>query len=140
MLAGDICVRRVRTIRSDSTVIDAARRMCEEGVGSLVVVGRQGPVEGVLTDRDIVVRWAAAEGHEDSTPVGHVMTRGIVAVSDRTSLEDALETMAERSVRRLVVTNEVGDLVGILALDDILEMLGHETEAIIRVLHRPVPA
>lgn len=139
MMAGEICSRPVQTVRPDATVLEAARRMERHAVGSLVVIGRQGPVEGVLTDRDVVVRWAAREASA-STTVADVMTRGMVAIAEETPVERAVAVMAEREVRRLVVTNEDGDLVGVLALDDILESLTEETEAIRRLLRGQVAA
>ncbi len=133
MNAGDICSRPVQTIRPDATVMDAARRMAERDVGSLVVIGRQGPVEGILTDRDVVVRWAA-HGASPWATVQEVMTRGMIGVSETTGVEQALAVMAAREVRRLVVTTEEGDLVGVLALDDVLKTLTEETDAIGRLL------
>lgn len=139
MLAGEICSRRVQTVPSDATILEAAHRMKRYNVGSLVVAGRQGPIEGMVTDRDIVVRWVA-EGAPASATVADVMTRGMVAVSESTKVERALQVMGEREVRRVVVTNEVGDLVGVLALDDVLGLLSAETESIHKLLRAQVPA
>lgn len=139
MMVGEICSKPVQTVPPDATVLEAAQRMERHGVGSLVAVGRQGPVEGVITDRDVVVRWAA-HGALPTTTVRDVMTRGMIAVSESTSIEQALSVMAQREIRRLVVTNDYGDLVGLLALDDILETLTQETDAIARLLHGQVPA
>ncbi len=139
MIAEQICSRPVQTVPPDATVLEAAQRMERHGVGSLVVVGRQGPVEGILTDRDIVVRWVA-HGALPTTTVEEVMTRGMIAVSEGTPLEQALAVMAKKEIRRLVVTNDYGDLVGMLALDDVLETLTEETDAIGRLLRGQVPA
>jgi len=139
MIAGEICSRPVQTVPPGATVLEAAERMEKHAVGSLVVIGRQGPVEGILTDRDVVVRWAA-QGASTTTTVGEVMTRGMIAVSENTPVERALAVMAEREVRRLVVTNDHGNLVGILSLDDILGTLTEETDAIGRLLRGQVPA
>jgi len=139
MTAGEICSKPVQTVPPDATVLEAAQRMERHGVGSLVAVGRKGPVEGVITDRDVVVRWAA-HGASPTTTVRDVMTRGMIAVSESTSIEQALSVMAQREIRRLVVTNDYGDLAGVLALDDVLETLTQETDAIARLLHGQVPA
>lgn len=133
MNAGEICSRPVQTIEPDANVLDAACRMAERGVGFLVVVGPQEPVEGVLTDRDLVVRWAA-EGAPAEATVASVMTRGMIAVSRTTPVERALGVMAEREIRRLVVTDEDGNLVGVLALDDVLNVVSGQTDAVGRIL------
>lgn len=139
MMVGEICSKPVQTVPPDATVLEAARRMERQGVGSLVVVRREGPVEGVITDRDVVVRWAA-HGALHTTTVRDVMTRGMVAVSEDTSIEQAISVMGQHEVRRLVVTTDYGDLVGIVALDDILEVMTVEKAAIARLLHGQVPA
>jgi len=139
MISGEICSRPVQTVSPGATVLEAARRMKKHDVGSLVVVGRQGPVEGILTDRDVVVRWAA-DGAPATGTVREVMTSGMIAVSENTPVEQALAVMAQQEVRRLVVTNDYGDLIGILALDDILGKLTEETDAIGRLLRGQVPA
>ncbi len=139
MIAADICTPKVRTVRPQSPVQEAARRMRDHRVGSLVVIGRKGPVEGMITDRDIVVRCVAGGLDPETTTVSEVMTRGMVAISRETGLEQALEVMAERKVRRLVVTDEEGELVGLLALDDVLESLEEEPPAVGRLLRSQVP-
>jgi CBS domain-containing protein len=138
MIVHQICSKKVQTIRSDAKVRDAARRMSDQRVGSLVVVGHGGPVEGVVTDRDIVLRCVARGRASDTTTVADVMTLGMVAIPEDTPVERALEVMAEREVRRLVITNGDGELVGVLALDDVLELLSEETDAIGRLLRGQV--
>ena len=139
MIAKEICSKKVQTIRPDATVRDAARRMKRHHVGSLVVVGHSGPVEGIVTDRDVVLRCVAEGLDADTTPVLEIMTRGMVGITENTPVERALEVMAEREVRRLVVTDAEGGLRGILSLDDVLELLNEETEAIGRLLRGQVP-
>ena len=138
MTAGDICTRSVRTVSPGATVREATRRMKEHDVGCLVAVDRAGPVEGVVTDRDIVLRVVAEGLDPDTTPVSRVMSRGMIGIAADVPVERAMEVMAEQEVRRLVVTDDEGELVGVLSLDDVLGLLTEETDALHRLLRGQV--
>jgi CBS domain-containing protein len=120
-------------------VREAARRMGEANVGSLIIVDETQIPLGILTDRDIALRCVAEKRDPDTTPVGSVMTTPVERVLESTPIEDALGRMAGTAVRRLVVTDDEGRLVGILALDDVVELLVEEAETIGRLLHRRHP-
>jgi CBS domain-containing protein len=123
----------------EESVREAAQRMAESQVGSVVVVDPQRRPTGIVTDRDITIRCVAPGRDPDTTPVSAVMTAPLVKVHESTPIEDALGAMVGGGVRRLVVLDAAGGLVGILALDDVLELLAEETEKIGRLLaKRPV--
>ena len=104
-------------IASDKTVIDAARTMTTENVGSLPVVEEQKLV-GMITDRDLVTNVLAKDLDPNKVPVAEVATQDPVSISPDESLDTALERMAEEQVRRLPVVED-GRLVGILAQADV---------------------
>ena len=91
---------------------------------------------GVITARDIVVRCVAEGRDPDATLVGSVMTVPPVCAPESTPIETALSRMASARIRRLVVVDAEGRLVGILALDDVLELLAEEEATIGRLLAR----
>jgi CBS domain-containing protein len=139
MSAGRICVRSVFVGTRDESVADAARRMADNDVGTLVIVdGERRPV-GVLTDRDIVVKCVARKLDPGTTPLSSVMTAPMVCVSKDTPIEAALSRMASVHVRRLAVTDREDRLVGLLAMDDVLELLIEETELIGRIVQKRHP-
>ncbi len=140
MSAGRICVRTVHIASPDESVREAARRMREADVGTLVVVDDKRNPLGVVTDRDVTLRCVAASRDPDATPVAAVMTAPAHCVSEATAIEEALGCMAGRGARRLVVTDDAGRLVGILALDDVLELLVEEAEVIGRLLRGRHPS
>ena len=139
MSAGKICIRTVHVASSSESVREAARRMREAGVGTLIVVDEKQHPIGVVTDRDLVVRCIAEERDPDATELGAVMTAPVQCVLEATPIEEALRRMAGISARRLVVTDDEGRLAGILALDDVMELLVEEAEAIGRLLQRRRP-
>jgi CBS domain-containing protein len=76
----------------------------------------------------------AAGQEPDTTEVRSIMTDDLVCVPEQTPLEDAMNLMRGYQIRRLVVTNTAGELVGIFTLDDMLELLGEEQTAIAGLL------
>jgi CBS domain-containing protein len=110
--------------------------MEDADVGALIVVDEKAYPVGVVTDRDLAMRCVAGDADPKTTLVSSVMTSPVLCVSESTPIEDALKKMAGISARRLAVTDEKGRLAGILALDDVLELLVEEAETIGRLLHR----
>lgn len=126
--AGEICRKDVVVAGRDETVLEAARRMRDEHVGSVVVVDRPDHTRprpiGVLTDRDIVVGVLARTTRDlESVLVGDVMSTDPVTVSHREDLEGVLKRMRSAGVRRLPVVDGGGCLVGIVVLDDVIGLL-----------------
>jgi CBS domain-containing protein len=131
----------VVTARPNETVREAARRMAENDVGTLVVVAVDGATRavGMLTDRDIAIRCVAQNRHPDETLVSEVMSAPVQSVDEKTPIEDALSHMAGAATRRLVVTDREHAAVGILSVDDILDLLIAETAEIGRLLQQQSP-
>lgn len=139
MSAGRICTRIVATASESETVRDAADRMAENNVGTLVVVDEANRPTGFVTDRDLVTRGLAARLDPDATPLGDVMTEPARSVEESTPIEQALRTMKSAGVRRIVVVGEEGRLVGLLSLDDVMELLVEEAESIGEILRLEKP-
>jgi len=115
----------VSTIGEDATVVEAARAMRELRVGDLIVVEEEGGKKrpkGILTDRDIVTHVVAQAADElRRLKVGDVvLTSELVTALPREPIEDVLRRMRGRSIRRVPVVDEVGALIGIVTLDDII--------------------
>ena len=104
-------------IAGDKTVVEAARTMTTENVGSLPVVEEQKLV-GMVTDRDLVINVLAKDLDPHEVPVADVATHDLVSASPDESLDTALQRMADEQVRRLPVVED-GRLVGILAQADV---------------------
>jgi CBS domain-containing protein len=140
MQVGELCTRRVATVRPDESLIEAARRMRQEHVGDLVVVSAADPRQpvGMLTDRDIVIGVLAKDDvHLSTLDVGDVIVpQQLVTATEDEDLEQALHRMRSFGVRRLPVLDAEGALVGLLSLDDILEALADHVAEIARLISR----
>ena len=133
MNVADLCSRNVVTIDPLDDIIDAARLMRERHVGYLVVTepdftGQTAQVVGVLTDRDIVVSIVARGANPQALKVGDVMTAKPVVVNERDTLEKSVQEMRRIGVRRIPVVGKLGELKGVLSLDDVLDAIASELQ------------
>jgi CBS domain-containing protein len=113
----DLMIGDVVVVPSTTTLAEAAQQMRDRNIGDVIVQDAPG-VEGILTDRDIVVR-AAAEGlSPDEVTVGDICTTGLASVRPGDPIERAASLMRERAVRRLPVIED-GRIVGVISLGDL---------------------
>ncbi|HIW93764.1 MAG TPA: CBS domain-containing protein [Candidatus Flavonifractor merdipullorum] len=118
---------RVRELMSDQVVSVtpgesaalAARLLDRREVGALPVCGADGRLQGIVTDRDIVLRCVAAGRDPAHTPVSQIMSRNCAWVTPGAETTDAAQVMGAAQVRRLPVV-ERGKVVGMLSLGDLV--------------------
>jgi CBS domain-containing protein len=120
-----IAIKPVVTASIRMTIAEAAQAMRAKNVGALVVVNAGRPL-GILTDRDIVMDVVARGNDPDSVLVGDVMHKKPAVISADAGLMDAAHLFAKTGVRRLPVVNRAGQVIGIIALDDLMILLGNE--------------
>ncbi|HWL90705.1 MAG TPA: CBS domain-containing protein [Actinomycetota bacterium] len=105
------------TLDRDASLVEAARVMRDRGIGDVIVVEGD-DAEGIVTDRDIVIR-AVAEGVDpNTTRLGQVVTADLASVAPDDPVERAIELMREKAVRRLPVLDG-GKPVGMISLGDL---------------------
>lgn len=126
----------VVTVDPTAPVGEAARIMRDSDVGALPVQ-RAGTVdvEGMVTDRDIVVRCIAMRQDPEITPIEDIMTREIVFCYDDEDVGAAVSSMRQRGVRRVLVIDRASEqLKGIISMDD-LALRAEDPEEAAMVLH-----
>jgi CBS domain-containing protein len=106
-----------RSIGASASVVEAARLMREQHIGSLPVT-EDDRLVGMITDRDITTRVVAESAVPETTSVGDVYSRDLISVEPNSDLDEALRLMARHQVRRLPVV-ENDRLVGMVAQADI---------------------
>jgi CBS domain-containing protein len=115
----DVMSKDVEIANYTDSLVDAARIMRDEDLGSLPVLEGQ-KLMGMITDRDIVVR-AIAEGRDPAkTKVSDIVSREVIYAFEDQEVEEAAELMGKKQIRRLVVLNHEQRLVGIVSLGDIV--------------------
>jgi CBS domain-containing protein len=114
----DVMTENVRTVRPDTTLLDVARIMRDEDIGS-VPVAENDRLIGMITDRDIVVRAVAGGDGVERQTAGDVMSPKIVCCREDEDVDDVLRNMGEQQLRRLAVVNDDMRVVGIVSLGDL---------------------
>jgi signal-transduction protein with cAMP-binding, CBS, and nucleotidyltransferase domain len=115
-----IMTRDIEAVGRDATLEGVSRVMRDMNIGDVLVTDADGCICGIVTDRDIVVRAAAAGRSLASTTAGEICTKDIVQVEPTATVEETTQLMRERSVRRVVVVSD-GCPVGIVTLGDLAQ-------------------
>jgi CBS domain-containing protein len=131
----DAMTENPRSIGQSASVVEAARLMREEHIGSLPITDDEQLV-GMITDRDITTRVVAEAADPTTTSVGDVYSRDVVSVGPDNDLDEALQLMARHQVRRLPVV-ENGRLVGIVAQADVALRENEKTGQLVGAISEP---
>ncbi len=126
MTVRDIMNKNVVTVTQETDVVAVSELMAKEDVGCIPVVA-DGRVEGMLTDRDIVLRCVAKGRDPMLCTVGEIMTRSAAYVYADQTVEDAANMMGAEQVRRLPVLDK-GSLAGMVTLSDIAKKHQQDVE------------
>lgn len=121
MQTQQIMRRNVHAVGERDDVLVAARIMRDNDVGFLPVCDEAGSVIGVLTDRDLALRVCAEDARAPATPVGSVMTRGVISCRPTHSVAHAERLMRKHHLTRIVVIDERRRPVGIVSLSDVAQ-------------------
>lgn len=139
MTVGRICVRDVDLAEAGESVQAAALRMNTRKVGTLIVQGDVQQPVGILTDRDLAIRVVGRGLDPITTTVDQVMTRSPATVREDSPLEAAISLMRAGPYRRLPVVSDTGKLVGLLSLDDVVDLLASEMAEIGELIEQEGP-
>ena len=139
MKVGEMCSRGVVSVFESASLRDVAALMKERHVGAIVVIAKFPTTPqpaGIITDRDIVRAQLTHVADLSRLSVADVMTRSPLTLHSDQELEDAIETMRARGVRRAPVVNARGDLVGFLSTDDLIAEVARQVSTLARLLER----
>ncbi len=122
------------TVAPGTTVFDAVRVMAREGVGAVAVVENTSKrkLEGIFTERDVMLRVVERGRNPLATPVGSVMTSPVETASEDTTAAEALTLMLGRHLRHLPIVRGDGRLLGMLSIRNLLE---DQVEDLQRTVH-----
>lgn len=117
--------KRLVGVEAARTVEEAARRMAEFNISSIVVM-EEDEIVGLLTDTDLKAR-VVAEGRGPETPVREVMTRELISADIGTPVREVLSLMADKSIKHVLITEE-GEFVGMVTFRDLIDIELHTLE------------
>ena len=140
MTIGEICTRETVIATREMTVAAAAQLMRQHHVGTLVVVdrvngGKRVPV-GIVTDRDAVVEVMATGLDPNAITVGDIMEQELVTARENEGVLETMQIMRYKGVRRLPIVGKAGELIGIVSIDDLLEVLAEEFSELAKIFAR----
>jgi CBS domain-containing protein len=121
---GDIMTNKVVTVPFGKTVLDVAKLMKKNGIGSVIVVeDKEGKhAKGIITERDIVYKLLSKGSDPYKSKVEDLMSKPLRVVRPDTTIEEAAKAMRENKVKRLPVVNDNNELIGILSEGDIMKI------------------
>ena len=126
MLTGEFCSRDVVIIGKTDSVFMASKLMREHHVGNVLVVdlinGKRIPV-GILTDRDIVIRVLAQYDNFNDIRIEDIVDSKLITAYENDDLMVTIKLMRMNGVRRIPIVNRENELVGVLSVDDILDVI-----------------
>jgi len=118
---GELISRNLIYINSDSDTIKAAILMRENNI-SCLVVKEKGEFVGIVTEKDIINKVVAEELYPGDVKIDKIMSKDLVSVSAKQSIEDAAKLMREKGVRRLVVLED-DIIIGVITETDITKIV-----------------
>lgn len=141
MQLSDICELDVVFCSRKTTILEAARMMRQHHAGDLIVVDEaddERTPAGIITDRDIVIDVLGKNLDPATTLVGDTMVHfsHLVVARDTEDVTEAAERMRAHGVRRLPVVNHAGALVGVVTLDDLLQLLARNANLLAEIVTR----
>jgi CBS domain-containing protein len=113
----DVMTMEVITIDENASVKEAADVMNQYEIGCLIAV-RKGKAKGIITERDLLKRVIVEGKNAKKTKIGEVMSSPLEIVAPGTSLEEALQLMFKKKIKKLPVV-EKNRLLGVVSLTDI---------------------
>ena len=116
--ARDVMTGGAECVGENESIVDAAKKMADLGVGALPICGEDDRLKGMLTDRDIAVKVLAQGKDPGSTTAGELGEGKPVTIGADDSIKETLSTMKDEKVRRLPVIDG-HDLVGIVSQGDL---------------------
>lgn len=139
MSIGEYCNRDVVIVSPEDSIPEVISLMRDQHVGALVVTeeraGERIPV-GMLTDRDIVIEILAKNIPIDSVKVGDIMSQPLQTAREDEEVSDIIKRMRGYGVRRLPVVDANGILLGLITLDDLLDLEAERLADLAGLVHR----
>ncbi len=112
--------RAVATARPDSKLSEIIAKLVQKKIGAMVIVGDNGEVVGILSERDVIRQLAERGEAALSDPVSKSMTTTVISCQESSTLEEMMELMTQGRFRHVPVIED-GALVGIVSIGDIVK-------------------
>jgi CBS domain-containing protein len=123
----------VYTVSPESSVYEALETLENKNLGSLVVVEKNGQVDGIFTERDYARKIILKGRSSRETMVRDIMTESPVFVAPDTKIEECMQMMTSKFIRHLPVCDK-GELVGLISIGDVVKFIINQKDYVIEHL------
>jgi len=124
VFVGRLMSSPVVSVTPDTPVQEAATRLLDRDISSVVVTDADGELVGILTTTDFV-RMIAEETTAAETTVADYMTTSVVTVTANDSVDDVAETMVQRGFHHLPVVDDDSGVIGMVTTTDVTAYVSH---------------
>jgi signal-transduction protein with cAMP-binding, CBS, and nucleotidyltransferase domain len=121
---------KVETIQTSDSAKDAAKKMLDKNVSSLVVVDESGQSIGIITERDITRGVCTHDILSKEFKIHHLMTSPLTTINSNSSVEMAANLMLQKKVRHLIVKGQGNQTVGIVTATNFIDYLNEKLDPI----------
>jgi len=118
----------VVTVPPDSTVRELLETLARHRIGAVVVSSGAG-IAGIVSERDVVRHLRASGASILDRPVARIMTTDVVTCQRETAVDDLMATMTDRRIRHVPVVDDLGEIVGIVSIGDLVKSRISELES-----------
>jgi len=137
MRLAELIRRSPETLPPDASCSAAAQLMREANVGAVVVVEGRKPL-GLVTDRDLAVRVVGKGLDPARVPLSQVMSGEPIFLTEDRSIASVIAVMRDLAIRRVMVVDDAGDLVGVVALDDLLLQIASDLAGLAEAVRKEI--
>lgn len=124
----DVMTEQIVKAQPDTTLEEIAMMMKTENTGAIPVVDEDELI-GIVTDRDIVVRCIADGGDPTEVTAEDIVSEDLETIDPDAEIDEAMELMSQKQIRRLPVVNTAGELVGMVSIGDLAAKQEDEEES-----------
>jgi predicted transcriptional regulator len=130
-----ISSQEVTSISKFTSILEAVKLMKKNNVGTVIVVDQENnnPV-GILTDRDIIIKIICDEVNPHDVSVGDVMNDDLLILKTYQDINECLEMMCVKKVRRAPIVDENNKLCGVVSMDDLLMLIADELSSLAKLV------
>jgi CBS domain-containing protein len=115
-------IQELFTIPASATVAEAVALMSQKGIGAVIIQNRGGPVEGIVTERDLMRRVLNEGRDPKTTPTSQVMSREVRRIPSSATVEEGLRLMVVHGHRHLLVEDD-GNVQGLVSIRDLMSWI-----------------
>jgi signal-transduction protein with cAMP-binding, CBS, and nucleotidyltransferase domain len=129
----DVMNSKLTTIGIGATVAKAAKAMCDDQVGSVIILDHNKPI-GIVTEEDIACKVVAKDLKPSTVHVNDIMSTPLITVSADKTAGDAARMMVKHKVRRLPVIDERHKVIGIVTVRDLLAVSNEQNDLLMDLI------